>query len=115
MPVETTYLDADVEAVEAEEVNLGSCIDVTLSDGVSVVTALRRGQSNSLGMELTGYTDKRRDEISIRASEFLRVSWGTSPEQMAQQTILIAGKSWLITEVNSPDNVIWFFNIVQNW
>jgi hypothetical protein len=112
MPIEVSYLDADVRAVESEEVNIGTVISMTLPDGVTNVTGIRRGAMSSLGMELAGYMDKRRDEVSVRASEFERA---LKDVPTPKQSVKIDNKSWLIDESDCPDGVLWFFKLVQNW
>lgn len=112
MPIAVSYLDADVSGVEAEEVNIGTVISMTLPDGTSNVTGIRRGASGSLGMELAGYTDKRRDEVAVRASEFVRA---LQPAPTPKQVVVIDSKQWLIDEAECPDGVLWFFRLVQNW
>lgn len=132
MPVTASYIEADVAAVEAEEVNLGTVVDVTLPDGVSIVTAIRRGKASGLEMQIAGYQEKRRDEISIRGSEFVRV---LQPIPRAQQMVVVrpknrpameesAAQNFTIEEVSgdAPDDeqnpvagVVYFFKLVQNW
>ncbi len=112
MTADPAVFERDIAAVEGFEVNLGTVVDVTLPDGNSIVRALRRGQNASLGMELAGYSDKRQDEISVRLSQFDGLTV-MLPE--ARQAITILGKSWLIESIDSPDNVLSIWKLVQNW
>ena len=111
MAIEATYLENDLKGVEAHEANIGTVVNVTLP-GSEVVIGVRRGRSASLGMELAGYADKRGDEVLIRASEFTRVA---SSVPAARDILTIAGQSWQIEQVQSPDSICYIFQLLQNW
>jgi hypothetical protein len=125
MPIDATYLDADVAAVETEEAAIGSVVDVTLPDGVMIVRGIQVGASNSLSMEDAGYGDSRVNEVTIRASEFNRVGAALIPT--ARQEFLLRPvnqpsdsyesaepKPWIIESVTKPDSTLYLFKLRQN-
>lgn len=110
MALSATFLERDLVGVETHEAEIGTVVDVTLPDGQSVVKAVRRGQSASLGMELAGYSDKRQDEITVRASQFDGL---TVQAPVATDVVTISEKAWTVDSAECPDNTIWIFKISQ--
>lgn len=125
MPIDAAFLNADVAAVEAEEANIGSVVDVTLPDGNLIVRGIQRGAANGLSMEDAGYSDQRVNEVSIRATEFNRVGAASIPtarEALRLLPVNVAadnyeesqGSVWIIENVSKPDSTLYLFRLRQN-
>ncbi len=107
----------DVAAAMADQVNLGVIVTVTLPDGNNTVQAQRTGFSGGLGMELTGYSDNRQDEISVLASQFDGLTVPSAKQVISIDLGIpdVPPQSWVIDNVEHPDATIYFFRLSQNW
>lgn len=106
---------ADVAAVEADEANLGTVVQVMLPDGATTVAALRRGASNNFEMQLAGIDEKRGDEISIRKSLLTAFTADVVQGWAKTSQFTIDGKKWQVDSVTDPDAVLYWFKLVQSW
>jgi hypothetical protein len=117
MAVTLASLAADVAAAEANEANIGTVVTVTLPSGGLTATGTLRGRTDSFGMELAGFSEKRRDEVMIRAA-LLTAHGFTKAAVIAwakTSAFTIDSQSWNIESVDAPDSAVYIFKLVQNW
>jgi hypothetical protein len=110
--ISATVLEADVAAVEAHEANLGSVVSAILDDGVTAITMLMHGATFETSMFDAGEAPKMADVGEVRKSEFARV--GKSPLSK-DDVITIGTRQWRVTNRSEPDNIVYRFQLAQNW